>query len=267
MILTSLLIPFILFPVIRTMFPINETLKNKENRKKIFGGIIALAIPYIVIGSGLAWFNYVRFGSITEFGSTYQITAENMPLMTQSGILGNIRRAFDGMFSYLLTPFTIIPRFPFIASASSPNVFTGYTHNLPVIGALIFPVTWFLPVIYYVRKNETIKKASHLITGMLTVSLLLLLATSVLIGMLFRYSTDFYWLIILSALFVPVLLYVEAFKANKTTGTIVRRLFYVAAGSTSILLFLWGFGSTWEGSIFHFHPIIIRYLADLFSII
>ena len=266
MLLSSLLVPFILFPTIYSAFPLNVTLQNIEARKKILINILALMIPYVLIGSGLAWYNFSRFGSVTEFGTTYQLTAESMSMMTQSGILGNIRRAFDGIFSYLLTPFNLNPRFPFITPIASPLVFTGHTHNHPVIGAFMMPITWFLPAIFFIGKKDSVKNALHIIAGMFILSIILVLAASVLIGMIPRYVADFYWLILLTALLFSGLLHDEVKKLSEPASVVARRLILIASGLTCFILFGWGIGLSGVGGISYNHPVIIRFLADMFFI-
>ena len=241
-------------------------LSNKTLCKQMLVKLVALAIPYAIIGVWLAWYNYARFGSITEFGTTFQITNESMSMMTQSGLLGNIRRAFDGLFSYLLTPFNLDPRFPFITPIASPIVFTGHTYNGAVIGAFAVPIAWFLPAYFCIRKSESIKKAIHILLGMFVLSIILVLAASVMIGMIPRYVADFYWLIVLTALLFVGLLHDELAKISESASVVVRRLAYITSVLTCLILFGWGIGLGGVGGINHNHPVIMRYLADLFLI-
>ncbi len=60
----------------------------------------AMLAPVVAIGLALAWYNWARFGSPTEFGTTYMLLGENVRLARadELGFLGK------GLFEYLLSP-------------------------------------------------------------------------------------------------------------------------------------------------------------------
>ena len=266
MLLVSLIVPVILFPTLRSYLPINQIINDARIRKNLCKNVIVLAIPYLFVGVGLAWYNFARFGSIMEFGANYQLTAENVAVVTQSGLLGNLRRAFDGVISLLFASFTIRPRFPFVFTTYSVGLFTGHMPRQATIGAFMLPMTWFLFVILLIRKNDNIKRALHVIVSMVITSFLILTISAVMIGILSRYAADFFWLIVIPSLLCMGFLYQEAKKVGDGMATIVRRLSFIAIGLSCIILFGWGM--TGEANYIGRHnPVVFRFLTDLFLIL
>ena len=58
--------------------------------------LIAFILPYVVIGSMLMYYNYARFGSVTDFGAMYNLTTNDM---TKRGF--RLGRVPYGIFAYL----------------------------------------------------------------------------------------------------------------------------------------------------------------------
>src|SRR5438552_240412 len=69
---------------------------------------IALLAPYAAVALALAWYNWARFDSVSEFGTTYMLLGENGRL-ARANELGFLRR---GLFEYLLSPARRKPGFP-----------------------------------------------------------------------------------------------------------------------------------------------------------
>jgi len=265
MLVVSLIVPVLMLPFIRSCFPIKNVLKDAKARANVGLTILALAIPYVVIGGGLAWYNYARFGSIFEFGTNYQITAENVGVVTQSGLLGNVRRTFDGFFSFLLTSFNLRPHFPYAFGTRAHTLWVGNFPRTDKIGAFMLPITWFLPAIFYLRKNLTAKKAMHIVKGLAAIGLLIAVLSTVLIGPLARYSVDFYWLLMFASVLCMGLVYKEACKLGDTAAKYVRHFSFVAVGVTCFLLFGWGMVGE-SNFIWRNNPVVFRFLHDLFMI-
>lgn len=83
---------------------------EKQNFRSILKLLLTL-IPYAVIGVLLMWYNYARFGSIFEFGQSYQLTVADIASFSKTSFMApNIFNAlfemvfrFDGF--YLKPPF------------------------------------------------------------------------------------------------------------------------------------------------------------------
>ena len=264
MLLVSLIVPVLLVPFFRSFLLVNNS--NKKLRKILVFKMMSLVIPYIVIGIGLMWYNYARFGSIIEFGTNYMITNVNISVLTQTGILGNLRRIIDGVFSFLFTNFSLTPYFPYVHATNSLNVFTGRIPRTPVIGVMALPITWFLFFIINARKSESVKRAAPLIFTMIATALSIMIFSSVTIGIMGRYTLDFFWLFILASAMCAGLIYEEAIKRNDLTMAIsIRRLSLIAVLLTCIIMFGWGMVGE-NNYIWENNPVVIRYLSDLFTI-
>jgi hypothetical protein len=66
---------------------------------------VAVLAPCLAIAVALAWYNWARFGSVGEFGTSYQLLGENVRL-ARANELGFLR---EGMFQYLLSPSRTVP--------------------------------------------------------------------------------------------------------------------------------------------------------------
>jgi len=263
MLLASLVVPVFMWPTIRSCFPLKG--KSLEARLNMLANAFTLAAPYVVIGTALAWYNFERFGSIFEFGATYQITAENVGVVTHTGFLGNLRRAFDGFFVFMFSGFSVQLRFPFVSATHTPTVFTGYMARNNTIGAFMLPVTWFLPAVLLIRKRLAPCKAMLAVIGMFATGLLIAVLSTVLIGTLARYTVDFFWLIILSALVGMGLVHSEARKLGESAARGVRRLAFAVIIVSCFVLFGWGVAGE-VNNIWANNPVVFRFLTDLFVI-
>jgi len=263
MILSSFMVPVLLFPFIRSC--LKKVLGSPVARKTLGINFLALATPYIMIGAALAWYNFARFGSIFEFGASYQLTNENVAVVTHTGLLGNLRRAFDGIFVFLLANFDLRPTFPFVYASYAPLVFTGFMTRTSSIGALALPITWFLPITFLIRKKNSARKAMPVIIGMVTTGVLIAILSTVLIGALSRYTVDFFWLLTLPSMLCMGLAYKEACKLGDGAATIVRRLAFAAVAASCFILFGWGMVGE-SNYIWVNNPVVIRFLSDMFII-
>lgn len=50
----------------------------QTQRQQMIPILLAFALPIAIGGAAYAWYNYARFGSITEFGYSYQLTSYNL---------------------------------------------------------------------------------------------------------------------------------------------------------------------------------------------
>jgi len=66
---------------------------------------LALGAPVAAVAVGYGIYNYLRFGAVTEFGVSYQLTMQPF--------WGNDRYVWPNVFSYLFAPVKVSCRFPF----------------------------------------------------------------------------------------------------------------------------------------------------------
>jgi hypothetical protein len=119
---------------------------------KNFIAIFSYSFPLALIGAGLAWFNYARFGSILETGLSYQLTGDVLP--DNLSQLFSLRYIIPNAYSSLIRPFQFISsRFPFVFTPFIrdnmwPNIIHRpplYSSGEPVTGILLsIPFLWVL---------------------------------------------------------------------------------------------------------------------------
>jgi hypothetical protein len=99
--------------------------------------LAALIGPYALIGVLLALYNFARFDSIFEFGSSYQLAGLNSTIYP----FGRVSRIPKGLYYYLLAPGRILRTFPYLFLRKTmpyplqSATYTKYT-NEPVAGAI-----------------------------------------------------------------------------------------------------------------------------------
>jgi hypothetical protein len=109
---------------------------------------LAIVVPPVLIGTGLAWYNWARFGSVGEFGTSYMLLGENVRLALADQLVF-LRR---GTFQYVFSPPRLETDFPWLRlRLSSQPVPTEYNYLLePVAGLLPTMPAAVLGVIAYV---------------------------------------------------------------------------------------------------------------------
>lgn len=88
--------------------------------------------PFVVIGAGLMWYNYARFGSVTNFGANYNLTMNDM---TQRGML--LARVFPALFAFFIQPPNITGVFPFVQPTVFETSFLGQAIKEVTFGGVL----------------------------------------------------------------------------------------------------------------------------------
>jgi hypothetical protein len=107
---------------------------SRETLATIAAGIL----PAGIVGAALAGYNYVRFGSITEFGTTYMFAANDQRFLEMVGF-GSFA---DNLFAYLFQPVIYSPYFPYITLVPAAGLGLVFSAPLAAIG-LLWPLTLF----------------------------------------------------------------------------------------------------------------------------
>jgi len=160
--------------------------------------------PYIMIAIPLCFYNYIRFGSITDFGANYNMSNFN-PLAFKN-ILSPIEKTINTFIcsvSYLFSINNYSISFPYVTSMPQDSKFIGHIvrfHDRGC-GMINFPIVLCL---FYFFKNITARnkpKAFPIQSACLIVAAVLILLNSWLIGHSGRYMMDFAIFIIFVSLF------------------------------------------------------------------
>lgn len=117
---------------------VNESISIKVNNViKTLLSLCCVGVPALISAIPVFIWNYVRFGSISDFGATYQLTATDMNL--QSDGLSKIPYAIR---QGLLAPASSMDSFPFMkaitGSSQSAGGYQGFYNLEPSLGGFFF---------------------------------------------------------------------------------------------------------------------------------
>ncbi len=159
----------------------------KSLSKHIKSFICAL-IPFVIVGALLMYYNYIRFESPFDFGANYNLTFNDM---TKRGF--KLDRTLDGIFFYLLQPFSISGMFPYINQVSFATSYIGMLIHEYSYGGLFFinPLTISSLFIYKLRRY--IKNKKLLIASIISIifGLIIVILDTQMAGLVERYFSDF----------------------------------------------------------------------------
>ncbi|MBS5449930.1 MAG: hypothetical protein KHZ24_01760 [Coriobacteriia bacterium] len=156
-----------------------------------------LLVPVVVVAAGVMWYNWARFGSVTDFGAAYNLTYNDM---THRG--HSIVRMLEGAYYYLFNPPYVVSTFPFMHMANVYPGFSGTTTYEPMLGGafLLFPMLWSLVMLGSVRKGPHADRPVFWMAGYLfAAAVILVLFDTEGAGILLRYTQDFGFIIGLAA--------------------------------------------------------------------
>jgi hypothetical protein len=202
--------------------------KRKEflNVKKM----LAIIIPFAIIGSILAWYNYARFGSPFSFGDTYVTVFVNADMLNQINIIGKIHFGIKTFLFTLFNPPNLDITFPFI-SAKTSNISLAINSfmndNNVIVGVFCFPIMWFL---FYIGKVNILRNFifAGIFISLLNIALFISMAT-----IDWRYNMDFAWIMAIGALICAFQLQEKEAAMKKN----VLKIFYSCCILTLLLVF------------------------------
>ena len=155
----------------------------------------AALLPFVVVIAPLLWYNYARFGSALDFGSSYNLTGFDMTSYQQSWRLTPIL-----LYFYLLQPFDPSWQFPFVQSTDL-SYSVGWAPTEPMFGGYL----WLVPAALLVFLLPAVRKAlrSRRLWGlcllMLAFAAVALVVDTRTAGVTQRYFGDFGWYVMLVA--------------------------------------------------------------------
>lgn len=224
--------PTMIFASILIWVKIIFDIKNEKNKyEKIKIGLNTL-IPYAVVGILLMIYNYVRFGSIFEFGANYQISVTDF---RNFGF--NINRVIVGIVTYLFAPLKYVGDFPFVISENWFPEYNGFYYSLPIgggyfttsiIGIVIILIPWI-----YKKLRDFNKEMFVFIIFSIFLGVFLIIFESNKCGSIGRYMLDFAWLFNLSASLIILFLF-DRIRSKEVKNICTRVLMFVILFSCMI---------------------------------
>ncbi len=146
---------------------------------------LSFLIPAALCGIGTAYYNYVRFGSIFEFGATYQLTVSDI-----SYNKFRIENILPALYYYFIQWPGCSGHAPFLIVENVYKPISGnYFYSAVNIGLLSIPLNWSIAAIGpTLSRKEFIKSATYISILMSTVFIAIL--NFCLAGICIRYVCD-----------------------------------------------------------------------------
>jgi hypothetical protein len=213
----------------------SQTPTLKANKKPVITFLLAAMLPFALIGSVQMIYNYLRFGSILDFGIQYTLT-----IYDYQHIQFHLPLALIAIYNYLFTVPNVSTEFPFITSNYESLGVNGY-YFLAGYSAcgLIFRS---VPILGYVFGRKAYKKsdssnrrlgAAIIILGGLAVPLIQMFMIWEY-GYTQRYAVDFAWEMLFGAFAILFVLYG---KISKVSRNIIGKVFTASAVISVIVNF------------------------------
>ncbi len=209
---------FIIFDIIilKDYIFSKDIYKTKDGRSMI----ISMAVPMAVVAVFIMAYNYLRFGSVIDFGASYNLTLEDL---INRGFV--IRRGIVGITTILFSPIRYTGKYPFVDYYVFPTTFMGQITQTATPGGLfmVTPIALFsLLSLKYIRREIKNKKSLILLAfTMLISAVLVCMLDTIRAGVFQRYYVDIASFISLASIFVIWYLAEE----NKNAAPNVRAAF------------------------------------------
>ena len=167
--------------------------------KKSIAATICFVIPYIVVAAFLMYYNYIRFGSVFDFGANYNLTGNDM---TRRGF--NIDRIGLGLFSYLFQPVSLTATFPFLTTTVFTTNYMGTTIRELLFGGLfsISPLLLLGVIFFKFKTMFPSKKLFYICLICIVSGFIIVITDTQMAGILARYLSDFSFLFYIPTIIV-----------------------------------------------------------------
>jgi hypothetical protein len=165
--------------------------------------IASLVVPYVIIGVLLAFYNFIRFDSVTEFGASYQLTGADSTKYAYY----QLWYIPHGLYYYLLAPARFSHVYPYtyllksVPFVKSNDVYTyepvaGVLTNMPLIGLGLVLIATQVARLARECRLALVTILSALLVAMAVVTS----AAFTLRGATMRYTLDFAPLLLVAVL-------------------------------------------------------------------
>lgn len=177
-------------------------------------------LPFLLIGAGLMYYNYARFGSPFDFGANYNLTTNDM---TNRGF--HLDRFPLGIYMFLLQPVNFQTQFPFMQKVDVAAAYQGITIFEGMYGGILMlhPFLWLNVFIIKMKKGLRQKGLFAFALVSLAAAVVIMGADVQMAGILMRYMCDFGIFLCIPAVLVIMQVETEIrdrqFKAAIHAGT------------------------------------------------
>lgn len=201
------------YPLLRGVMLPKEAIRRSRSitPRSMLRRWICFLLPFLITAVPLMYYNYIRFGSVAEFGAKYNLTSTNVHEM-----LFSFERIPYGIFYYLLQVPRLSADFPFLQNAGNTLGFPGVMNFRNGYGGMLL---WNLPLwsIFFFqiadkktpdrsRKDLALLQRSLTVLGVFYLMLVTGMGAG---GLIYRYGIDFAFLLSLSAALLQLAIHTE----------------------------------------------------------
>ena len=183
----------------------DEILRPFRERRVNWGFWLCLILPVLPVAAVTMAYNRARFGSVFDFGATYNLCAGDMRARGW-----RMDRVPLALLYYLFVPVVVRPKFPFMIANTYTTSYLGRTicEIFDIYGGL-FALAPFLMIGFAAfarrRRNVLSDPLSRSVARVsVLLALLILVLDAQVAGIVARYRMDFGWLFCLAALLVQL---------------------------------------------------------------
>ena len=225
--------------VVLLAFPIfwTEIKEKKFFSRKGFANTLVVMVPFFVVGFGVMYYNFIRFGNVLDFGDEYMLNSYDM---THRGFI--LQRLWLGIFEYFFQPLSITPKFPYISAiavwADMPTDYLGQIINEPFLGGYfaLNSVGVFLVALATHKQDMKNKKVWSLALGGMLIGILIVMLGIQRVGFTLRYMSDFSLYISMSLVFC---LFVVLEKGIRNSSDRLIWCAFVALAVSCVVVNVW----------------------------
>lgn len=187
---------FAIFPVIlfRKRLLSVSFYRSAEGKK----AVAVVLIPLILMGGFLMYYNFIRFGSVFDFGANYNLTTNDM--RQRGWVWGRIPL---GLFVYFLQPMKFTTEFPFVDTIYTGSQYMGLTISEYTVGGVFaahaFASFGILAIVLKKYLKKSFETPWVIAITCMAISLVVAIADTEMAGVLWRYQCDFSIFIMLAA--------------------------------------------------------------------
>lgn len=220
-----------------------------------------IALPYIMVAIPLMWYNYVRFGSISDFGFAYVLSSISAHRLNP---VSSIFIVINRIGQYLFLPARYVLEFPFVTHLPRVSwILQGaLSYSQHHIGLINFPILF---CVFYMFKGAMRKDTPTLFFMSLSstiVAVVMLLVLSWVNGVHGTYLIDFLMFLIFSSLFCAYCWSNEQSRSELENKRTLKAVYILLAISVFVGAFIFADG----GSVQTYRdPILYRYFEHSFG--
>lgn len=166
--------------------------------------LVSYVFPMMTVAAFLMWYNYVRFGSVFDFGANYNLSFNDM---RGRGFVPD--RIPLGIWAYLFAPIKIVLDFPFIEANFFDSNYLGVTISESTYGGIFATnlLVWICPILVAARKYIKQKKVMLMSFVSMAIGLIIVVADTEMSGILMRYFSDFTIFFLFAGILAWLLIY------------------------------------------------------------